>query len=149
MRTVVKKTFSILIYKLIKRNRKLFLYLNVPVTMAVTNENYMEMMDKNFESRNIQSKNSEIPIPNEQDNLIAVTEEINRKNRNEQKEYYGNELEEYSNMGVISKPPKPGWKGKLDIIVSFMEIWKLLYIVQNFQCYPDNLFTYLFCRKAS
>ena len=115
--------------------------------MAVTNENYMEMMDKNFESRNIQSKNSEIPIPNEQDNLIAVTEEINRKNRNEQKEYYGNELEEYSNMGVISKPPKPGWKGKLDIIVSFMEI--LLYIVQNFQCYPDNLFTYLFCRKAS
>ena len=88
--------------------------------MAVINENYMEM--KNLESRNIQPKNSEIPIPNEQDNLIAGTEEGNRKNKNEQREYNDDDLEQYSNMGVINKPPKPGWKGKLDIIVSFMEI---------------------------
>ena len=86
--------------------------------MAVINENYMEMKDKNLVSRNIQSKNSEIPIPNERDNLIAGNEEDNKKNRNEQKEYHGDELEQYSKMGVISKPPKPGWKGKLDIILS-------------------------------
>ena len=91
--------------------------------MAVINENYMEMKDKKPESRNIPSKNSEIPIPNEQDNLITRTEEVHGKNRNEQKEYYDDKLEQYSNMGVISKPPKPGWKGKLDIIVSFMEIF--------------------------
>ena len=56
--------------------------------MAVINENYMEMKEKNLESRNIQPKNSELPIPNEQDNLIAETEEGNRKNKNEQKLWY-------------------------------------------------------------
>ena len=89
--------------------------------MAVINENYMEMKDKNLESRNIQSKNSEIPIPNEQDSLIEGTEEVKRTNRNEQKEYHDHDLEQYSNMGVISKPPKPGWKGISNIIVSFMK----------------------------
>ena len=88
------------------------------MTMAVINENYMEMKDKNLESRNIQSKNSEILIPNEQDNLIAGTEEGNRKNKTEQKEYFDDELEQYSNMGVIIKQPKSGWKGKLEIISS-------------------------------
>lgn len=81
--------------------------------MAVINENYMEMKDKKLESRNIPSKNSEIPIPNEQDNLITGTEEVHGKNRNEQKEYYDDELEQYSKMGVITKQPKPGWKEKL------------------------------------
>ena len=83
--------------------------MNVTKIMAVNNENYIEMSDATFVPKKDPSvNNSSITIPTEQDNLIAASEEINRKDKKAQKECSVDLKEQYNNK----MPPKPGWKGK-------------------------------------
>ena len=88
--------------------------------MAVKNENYIEMSDVSFVPKKDQStNNSAIAIPSEQDNLIATSEEINRKNNKAPKECSVDIKEQHSNK----MPPKPGWKGKFkmkNLVSSFV-----------------------------
>ena len=79
--------------------------------MAVKNENYIEMSDVSFVPKKNQStNNSEITNPTEQDNLIATSEEINRKDKKSLKECSVDVKEQHNKM-----PPKPGWKGKFQM----------------------------------